>query len=351
MARPARGAGPRKGTQTTAEDPMIDICQFGAGRIGAIHAANIARQPATRLRYVVDVDAEAAAALARRHGGEVADRDTALADEAVDAVVIASSTDSHADLMVAAARAGKAIFCEKPIDLDIGRIDSCLREVERAGVKLAIGFNRRFDPSFRALHDAVRAGRIGKVELVAITSRDPELPPIEYLKVSGGLFRDMMIHDFDMARWLLGEEPVEVFASASCLIDPAVKEVGDVDTAIVSLKAASGALCQIGNSRRAIYGYDQRIEVFGSGGMLRAGNQRPTTVELFDGDSVKRDKPLYFFLERYAEAYRAELDQFVEVVSGDAEPFAGARDGRQALVLADAAWESVSSGRPVRVAT
>ena len=329
---------------------MIDICQFGAGRIGAIHAANIARHPGARLRYVVDVDAEAAAALAGRHGAEAVGREAAFADAAVDAVVIASSTDSHADLMIAAARSGKAIFCEKPIDLDLARVDGCLREVERAGVKLVVGFNRRFDPSFRALHEALRAGRIGTIEMVAITSRDPGLPSIEYLKSSGGLFRDMMIHDFDMARWLLGEEPVEVFASASCLIDPAVGGIGDVDTAVATLKTARGALCQIGNSRRATYGYDQRIEVLGSGGMLRAGNRRPTTVETFDGEAVTRDKPLYFFLERYAEAYRAELDHFVEVVAGDAAPLAGGDDGRRALVLADAAQQSVSSGRPVRLA-
>ena len=330
--------------------PMIDICQFGAGRIGAIHGANIARHPATRLRYVVDVDAGAAAALAGRHGAEVAGPDKALDDPAVRAVVIASATDSHADIIVAAARAGKTIFCEKPIDLDLGRVDECLREVERAGVKLAVGFNRRFDASFRALHDAVRAGRIGKVELVAITSRDPGLPPIDYLRGSGGLFRDMMIHDFDMARWLLGEEPVEVFATGSCLVDPTVKELGDVDTAVVTLVTASGALCQISNSRRAVYGYDQRIEVLGSDGMLRAGNRRATTVELFDDEAVKRDKPLYFFLERYAEAYKAEFDHFVEVVTGDVAPLVGARDGRQALALADAAHESANTGRPVRVA-
>ena len=328
---------------------MIDVCQFGAGRIGAIHAANIAEHPAARLRYVVDVDAGAAAALAERHGATVVDRDMALNDPAVRAVIIASSTDTHAELIVAAAQAGKTIFCEKPIDLDLGRVDACLREVERAAVKLAVGFNRRFDASFRALHDAVRAERIGKVEMVAITSRDPELPPIDYLKVSGGLFRDMMIHDFDMARWLLREEPVEVFAMGSCLVDRAVKELGDVDTAVVTLKTASGALCQISNSRRAVYGYDQRVEVFGSGGMLRAGNHRPTTVELFDRESVKRDKPPYFFLERYAQAYRSEIDHFVEVVAGDTAPIAGGRDGRQALVLADAAHESAITGRPVTV--
>ncbi len=328
---------------------MIDVCQFGAGRIGAIHAANVAQNPATRLRYVVDIDASAARALAERHGAEPSDRDTALADPAVGAVVIASSTDTHADLVVAAARAGKAIFCEKPIDLDIARVDACLDEVGRAGVTFAVGFNRRFDASFRALHDSVRAGRIGKVELVAITSRDPALPPIEYLKTSGGQFRDMMIHDFDMARWLLDEEPVSVFAAASCLVDPAVGELGDFDTAVVTLCTASGALCQISNSRRAVYGYDQRIEVFGSGGMLRARNRRPTTVELFDGESVRRDKPMYFFLERYAEAYKAELDHFVEVASGAGEVLVGGRDGRQALVLADAALESATTGRRVEV--
>jgi myo-inositol 2-dehydrogenase/D-chiro-inositol 1-dehydrogenase len=328
---------------------MVQICQFGAGRIGHIHAANVAAHPTAELRYVVDINNDAAASLAAEHGAAVADAEQALADAAIDAVIIASSTDTHADLIEASARAGKAIFCEKPVDLSLERVDRCLAEADRRGVPLMMGFNRRFDPSFAALHQALREGRIGRVELVQITSRDPAPPPIEYVKVSGGLFRDMMIHDFDMARWLLGEEPVEVFAGASCLVDPEIGAAGDVDTAAVTLKTAGGALAVITNSRRAVYGYDQRIEVLGSEGMLRAGNRRPTTLEISTTEAVSRDTPLYFFLERYAEAYRAELDHFIECLAQGRTPAVGAGDGRMALVLAEAAVESWQSGAPARV--
>ncbi len=328
---------------------MVTFCQFGAGRIGAIHAGNIAGHGRARLRYVVDIDAAAARALAERCGATVAEEAAALADPAVDAVLIASPTDTHADLIERAARAGKAIFSEKPIDLDLARVDACLAAVRAAGVKFLVGFNRRFDPSFRALRQAIAEGKIGTVELVAITSRDPAPPPVAYIKQSGGLFRDMMIHDFDMARWLLGAEPVEVFAAASCLVDPAIGAAGDVDTAVVTLRTAGGALAQISNSRRASYGYDQRIEVHGSAGMVAAGNRVPTTVSVSDAAGVRADKPLHFFLERYAEAYRAELDHFIEIVEGRAAPLIGAADGRAALRLADAAAESARTGRPVRV--
>ena len=328
---------------------MFGFSLFGAGRIGKIHGANVADNPRSALRYVIDVDGGAAGELAARHGARAVDAATALADPEAGAVIVASSTDTHADIIEAAAAAGKAIFCEKPIDLDIGRVDAVLGAVERSGVTMLVGFNRRFDPNFAALHQAIGEGRIGTVELVAITSRDPGPPPLEYIKVSGGLFRDMMIHDLDMARWLLGEEPVEVFAAASNLVDPAIGDAGDVDTAVVTLKTAGGALCQISNSRRAVYGYDQRIEVFGSGGMLRAGNRVPTTVELTTGDGAVTDKPLFFFLERYADAYRVELDHFLDCLEGETAPSADAVDGRKALVLADAAVESLRSGGPVRL--
>ena len=328
---------------------MIQICQFGAGRIGKVHAANIAVHPDARLRYVVDVDGEAASALARAHGADVTGPESALADPDITAVVIASSTDTHADLIEASARAGKAIFCEKPIHLDIGRVDACLSVLRECEVSMFVGFNRRFDPSFAALQDAVRNGRIGKVEMVSITSRDPAPPPIDYIRVSGGLFRDMMIHDFDMARWLLGEEPLEVFATGSCLVDPAIGEVGDIDTALVTLKTGSGALCQISNSRRADYGYDQRIEVLGEKGMLRAENQLPTSVERATSDGVMRDPPLYFFLERYAEAYRRELFSFFDALGGGKALSPNEVDGRAAQALAEAALASFESGRSTRV--
>ena len=328
---------------------MIELCQFGAGRIGRVHAGNVAASPRASLATIVDVDEAAASELAARVGARVADAEAALADPQVAGVIIASSTDTHAALIEAASRAGKAVFCEKPIDLDIARVDAALAAVEKAGVTLMVGFNRRFDPSFAALHGAVRQGSIGAIELVAITSRDPAPPPTDYIAASGGLFRDMMIHDLDMARWLLDEEPVEVFAAASCLVDPAIAAAGDVDTAVVTLKTARGALCQISNSRRAAYGYDQRIEVFGSGGMLRADNRFPTTVQRMDANGVATEKPVYFFLERYADAYRLELDHFLECIAEGRSPSPGADDGRRALVLADAATESARSGLPVRL--
>jgi len=328
---------------------MITFAQFGAGRIGAIHAANLAAAGGTRLRYVVDVNPAAAQALAEKYGAQVTDVATALKDPAVDAVIIASSTDTHAGLAIAAAKAGKAIFCEKPIDLSLKRVDACLAAVKKARVPMFVGFNRRFDPSFAALHARLRAGEIGAVEQVVITSRDPGLPPLAYLKVSGGQFRDMTIHDFDMARWLLGEEPVELFAYGSCLVDPAVAEAGDTDSVMIVLRTAAGKLAHINNSRRAAYGYDQRIEVHGAKGRLLAGNQTPTTVELANASAVSVDKPLFFFLERYAAAYRAELAAFVGALGQHRPMPVGASDGRQAIVLAEAAARSLQTGRPARI--
>src|SRR5437879_3151322 len=282
---------------------MIGFCQFGAGRIGAIHAGNIASRHDARLQFVVDPDRAAAERLAGRHGAAVGSQAEALADPAVNAVVIASSTDTHAELVEAAARAGKAIFCEKPLDLDRGRAAACIAVAEQCRVPLMVGFNRRFDPNFARLAAQVHGGRIGRLELLSIISRDPAPPPLDYIRVSGGLFRDMMIHDFDMARWLLGEEPIEVFAAASVLVDPAIGDAGDVDTAVVTLRTKSGALCEISNSRRAAYGYDQRIEAFGALGALRAENVVESTVAFAGAEGVVTEKPLHFFLERYAEAY------------------------------------------------
>ncbi len=327
---------------------MISFCLFGAGRIGAIHAENIRHHREARLHTVVDVNGAAAAALADRYGAAVGTREAALADPAVDAVLIASSTDTHAELVEAASRAGKAIFCEKPLDLDRGRAAAAAAAAERAGVPLMLGFNRRFDPTFARLERQLRCGRIGRLELLAITSRDPAPPPIDYVRVSGGLFRDMMIHDFDMARWLLGEEPVEVFAAASALIDPAIAAAGDVDTALVTLRTASGTLCQISNSRRASYGYDQRIEAHGAKGALAAGNVAEGTLAFASADGIVGDKPLHFFLERYAEAYRRELAHFVAALASGTRPMVGGSDGVKALALAEAALASLASGRAER---
>jgi myo-inositol 2-dehydrogenase / D-chiro-inositol 1-dehydrogenase len=328
---------------------MINFCQFGAGRIGSIHARNIARHTGARLQIVVDTDREAAQRLAGLYGAAVGSAAEALADPAVDAVVIASSTDTHADLVEAAARAGKAIFCEKPLDLDRKRAEACTAVAASCGVPLMIGFNRRFDPSFARLKRQIRDGRIGELELVSITSRDPAPPPLAYVKVSGGLFRDMTIHDFDMARWLCGEEPVEVLAAASNLVDPAIGEAGDVDTAVVTLRMQSGALCQISNSRRATYGYDQRIEALGSKGALRVENVVESTVTFSGAEGVVGEKPLNFFLERYAEAYRLELAHFIEAIEKGAAPMVGGPDGVRALALADGALEALKTGRAVKL--
>lgn len=324
---------------------MATLCLFGAGLIGSVHAANLGRHPRVQLRYIVDPRPEAAARIAALTGARIVDTETALNDPGVDGVMIAAATSTHADLAMAAAARGKAIFCEKPIDLDIARTDICLEAISRAGVIFQIGFNRRFDPSFHALKQRLDAGAIGSVEQVIITSRDPEPETEEALAGGGGVFREMTIHDFDMARHLLGEEPVQMFATGSSLVDPAYARLGDYDTAMFILRTASGRQCHINNSVRATYGYDQRIEVLGSEGMLRAANRVPTSVELSNATGVSTDKPLYFFVERYGEAYAAELDHFVTCIETGRSPDVGAQDGRRAMILCEAALSSVKSGR------
>jgi len=325
---------------------MLSIAVIGAGRIGRIHAANIAANPAAHLIGVADVDAAAAEALAHSCGAQAITLDAAFA---ADAVLIGSPTPTHAGYIERAAAAGRAIFCEKPIDLSVERVRACLAAVQRAGVVLMVGFNRRFDPHFLTLKRRLDAGEIGALELLTIFSRDPGPPPLSYIASSGGLFRDMMIHDLDMARFLLGEEPVELHAAASCLVDPAIGAAGDVDTAVVTLRTGSGKLCQISNSRRATYGYDQRIEAHGAKGLLRAGNVTPTTVELANENGFVSDPVLPFFLERYATAYRAELDAFIAAVTHGTAPLPNGDDGLRALLLADAATESARTGATIRL--
>ncbi len=329
----------------------LTFCILGAGRIGNIHARNIAAHPSARLKYVVDPMARVAADLARQVGARtVPDAGIALADREIDAVVIASPTNTHVDLITRAARMGKAVLCEKPIDLDLKRVDRCLAALRKHRVPVAVGFNRRFDPTNRTIHAAIRNGEVGEVEMVVITSRDPQPPPMAYIKVSGGLFRDMMIHDFDLARWLLGEEPVEVTAKASCRVDRTIGRAGDVDTAMVILKTRRGSLCHINNSRRATYGYDQRVEVFGSRGMVRSDNLRPTAIlKSTAATTDARDPLLHFFVERYAHAYLHEVDDFIQAVLANRKPSISVHDGRQALVLADAALKSHLTGRTVTV--
>jgi myo-inositol 2-dehydrogenase/D-chiro-inositol 1-dehydrogenase len=322
---------------------------LGAGRIGRIHGQNLVASRDAALVSVADAVPEAATALAVETGAAVSSLDAILADRTLDAVLICTPTDTHAELIEAAVASGKAVFCEKPVDLDAGRIRRCLAAVARAGKPLMIGFNRRFDPSFAALERRLRAGEAGAVEIVSVISRDPAPPPVDYVRRSGGLFRDMMIHDFDMARFLLAEEPVEVFALGSALVDPGIGAAGDVDTAAVLLRTGSGRIAQISNSRRASYGYDQRIEVHGSKGMLRAGNILETTVEIATEAGFRADPAQNFFLARYAAAYRAELDAFIAAVRGEAAPSPSGEDGLKAQILADAATESARSGRPVTV--
>jgi myo-inositol 2-dehydrogenase / D-chiro-inositol 1-dehydrogenase len=310
---------------------------IGAGRIGKIHASNVAARKDCEVRLIADADRAAAESLAQATGGRVAEIDAILASNEIDAVAICAPTDMHADLIEKAARAKKAIFCEKPVDLDANRVRACLEVVAANNAILMVGFNRRFDPNFSALQKRIAEGAIGAVETVSITSRDPGPPPISYIARSGGLFRDMMIHDFDMARFLLGEEPVAISAMGSALVDKAIGEAGDVDTAVVIMETRSGKVAQISNSRRATYGYDQRIEAHGAKGMLRADNIRETSVEFAGADGFAGDKILNFFLERYAVAYRDELDAFVKAVSAGAAPRPNGEDGLRANLLADAA--------------
>jgi myo-inositol 2-dehydrogenase / D-chiro-inositol 1-dehydrogenase len=328
---------------------MLTVGLLGAGRIGRIHGSNAASHPRAKLAAVADANTAAAAALAAETGAAAASVDEILADDAIGAVLICTPTDSHAELIERAARAGKAVFCEKPVSLDLARTEACIKAVEDTDGRLMVGFNRRFDPSFGDLRRRIGEGEVGEVELVTILSRDPAPPSMAYIRSSGGLFRDMMIHDFDMARFLLGEEPVEVQATAACLVDPAIGEVGDVDTAAVLLKTASGKIAQISNSRRATYGYDQRIEVHGKLGLLAAGNRRATTVERATAEGYLRGPALNFFLERYAEAYRAEFDAFVAAASGGATLVPDGRDGLMAQRLADAATQAAASGVAVRL--
>ncbi len=313
---------------------------IGAGRIGKIHGANVAARRDCQVAYVADADAAAADSLAAATGANAVSIDEILGSKEVDAVAVCSPTDTHADLIERAARARKAIFCEKPIDLDVKRIRACLDVVEETGATLMIGFNRRFDPNFASLRKRVAEGAVGALEIVSITSRDPSPPPLSYVARSGGLFRDMMIHDFDMARFILGEEPVAVSAMGSALVDKAIGEAGDVDTAVVIMETRSGKVAQISNSRRATYGYDQRVEAHGANGMAHAANVRETTVELAGAHGFTRDKALNFFLERYEAAYRNELDAFVNAATAGVKPRPDGEDGLKANLLADAAYQS-----------
>ena len=328
----------------------IRMAVIGAGRIGQIHAANAARNPAVALAGIADALPEPAEKLAGALGARVVTVEEIFADPSVDAVLIGSSTDTHADLIQRAARAGKHIFCEKPVDLDLARARECEQAVKASGKACLIGFQRRFDPTFSALKARLDQGEIGALEALSVISRDPGAPPVDYLRRSGGIFKDMLIHDFDIFRWILGEEAETVYATASALTDPAIaSEANDADTTAVTIRTVGGKLAQIHTSRRAAYGYDQRFEVLGSKGMLQAGNHRPTEVVASGPDVVSVDKPEHFFLQRYEKAYRIELDQRAAVLGGREKLRVSIEDGVKALELADAATTSWRENRIVRL--
>jgi myo-inositol 2-dehydrogenase/D-chiro-inositol 1-dehydrogenase len=327
----------------------IEIGLLGAGRIGLTHARAVSGIATARIAAVFDPSDAAARAAVDITGARRATVAEIMADPAIDAVMICTPTDLHADQVEMAAEAGKAIFCEKPIDLDVARVRDCLQVVARTGARLMIGFNRRFDREFVELRARIEAGVVGEVELVQITSRDQAPPPIAYIRRSGGLFKDMMIHDLDMARFLVGEEFVEVFATGSVLIDPAFEAAGDVDTATATLKTASGKIVVITTNRRASYGHDQRAEVHGSKGMASIGNRRATAVSVADSEGYRTEPLLASFMVRYADAYRRELTAFVEALESGGALSPTGEDGLRALELADAARRSMETGGVVRL--
>lgn len=331
---------------------VLRIGVIGAGRIGKIHAENLAtRIPGAVVAAIADINLEAAKELAAKLRVEkvVADFNEIINDKSIDAVAICSSTDTHADLIIAAAQAGKHIFCEKPVDHSLEKIDRAIEAVNQAGVQCQIGFNRRFDANFKKLRDLVKEGKIGDLHILRITSRDPAPPPAEYVKVSGGMFLDMTIHDFDMARYLSGSEVVEVYAAGGVMVDPAIGAAGDIDTAIITLKFANGAIGTIDNSREAVYGYDQRAEVFGSGGMAATANNTPNTSVYSNAQGVTSEKPLYFFLERYMDSFIAEMRDFVAAIREGAPTPVTILDGRKPVVIAMAAKKSLAENRPVKL--
>ena len=322
---------------------------LGAGRIGKVHAKAVSGNAGARLVAVADAMAPAAQAIADQYGCEVRTVEAILAAKDIDAVVICTPTDTHADLIEAFAKAGKAVFCEKPIDLSLARVKTCLKVVRDSKATLMVGFNRRFDPHFVAVKAEISKGTIGTVEMVTITSRDPGAPGLDYIARSGGIFRDMTIHDFDMARFMLGEEVTEVSAMAAVLIDPAIGLAGDSDSVQVMLKTASGKMALISNSRRATYGYDQRIEVHGSKGAISAENQRPVSIEIASATGYTRPPLHDFFMTRYTDAYAAEIAAFVAAVAARKPANPSGEDGLLALALAEAALKSVKEARTVKV--
>ncbi|MGO4855591.1 inositol 2-dehydrogenase [Phaeovulum sp. W22_SRMD_FR3] len=331
---------------------MLRIAVLGCGRIGQMHAANVARHPRSTLAAVYDVHKPSAERIAHDLGVKAAaSAEEIFASKDVDAVLIATATPTHADYIEMAIAAGKAVLCEKPIDLSLARVESCAAKIAGTSIPVQLGFNRRYDPGHAAARAALVAGEIGDLHQVIITSRDPGIPPRSYLEAAGGLFRDMTIHDFDLARFMLGEEPTEVFAIGGALIDPALgAALNEIDSAMFILRTASGKQCHINNSRTAVYGYDQRVELMGSAGMIISDNRKPHEMRRYSSKSVEASEPYqFFFLERYLEAFMAEIDGFVDCVEKGAAPLASFEDGRRALILAEAAYISMREGRIVKV--
>ncbi|GAC13917.1 inositol 2-dehydrogenase [Aliiglaciecola lipolytica] len=331
---------------------MINFALLGAGRIGKMHAALIAASPQARLSYVFDSHSPSAVALAESYGATVAESvDVILQDQSIDAILIATSTDTHVGFIIQAAKAGKAILCEKPIDLSTKLVTDCWQQIKDCNVPIQIGFNRRFDPTHATLQGKLTAGEIGELQQLIITSRDPDIAPAEYLRNSGGIFRDMIIHDFDMLRFITGEEITEVHAIGSTLIDPKLAQFGDVDSVMLTLKTASGKLCHINGSRRCVYGYDQRIEAFGANGMLQSTNPLPHSVSMSTPQNTASHSPLNpFFIERYQQAYQAQLSSFINCLINKTAPSPSFLDGLRAQQLADAAQQSLDTGLPVKLA-
>lgn len=327
---------------------MHRFALIGAGFIGNVHGRSLAAHPSVRFELVADADTTRAQTIAGRYGAAPASVDEVFQSD-VEAVLIASSTDTHAELMKRTAAAGKAIFCEKPIDLNAEQARTACEVVKAAGVPCMIGFNRRYDASHQAVRRAVAAGELGRIEIIQLTNRGPTPPPIAYIKISGGQMRDQTIHFFDLLRWLTADEPVEVYAVGAALVDPAIGEAGDVDTSVVTLRLRSGALCQIDSSRRTAYGYDERIEVFGSRGAAESRRQHPRSMSLYQGDKVIVDGLHAGWFERMEPTYYAALDAFIRYLNGEEDAVPTLDDGLNALLIADAATRSLQTGQPIKI--
>ena len=331
---------------------MINFSLMGAGRIGKMHAEIINSHPECNLKYIYDINNKFSSELANKYGAlATKNAEDALTSSEIDAVLIASATPTHIEFITKASKSGKAVFCEKPIDLDIGKVNSCLEEINDIKTPIQIGFNRRFDNSHRKLKEANESKEIGQLELIVISSRDPEPPGIEYLKAAGGFFRDTTIHDFDLSRFILGDDPiVQVSAFASQLISEECKEVNDHDTAMFILRSKNGVLIHINNSRRAVYGYDQRVEIFGSKGMMISNNHKATSVEKFTNTYTEAKDPILpFFIERYKKAYIDQFNDFVQTIKLKRKPSVSFEDGRKALIIANAAYESFEKGKLIAI--